>query len=225
MEANRKFAHLPITASYDRMYKELRAVLTALTQNPEFLPQGGMLGFRLKHQYTVPPKALGWGIRRRDELKMQKPLMSLIDSLKGSDAIIYKVCEDLNLTALLKFIYEDKSKSWRPLQQMCDIGLSFDDHTGYGYSGARDDLKKTGQPVSESCNFTWVRKKLSGESCGTTLKLPYPVYDTFSHKEEVRYAFGKLTLVVWIGPPSGRECFNTDWQEAGDHNAKRRRMI
>lgn len=70
----------------------LKASLQAVVNDRNVLPTGGLLGFCLRHQYT----AATVGICNPDK----RPL-------KGSDAILARVCADLCLTGAVGLIYRE----------------------------------------------------------------------------------------------------------------------
>ena len=74
----------------------LRRMLGGLLDDPEFLPEGGTLGFALRHGYPFP---VLW------DYSMTDPLKSLGRWLKGSDHSLYAACEELGLDPLLRLIY------------------------------------------------------------------------------------------------------------------------
>jgi hypothetical protein len=69
-----------------------KRALSMLLSDKTFMEQGGFLGFGLQHEYPLDPKA-GLG--------------NLINCLKGSDAIIQRVCSQLCLPTHLCVIYQD----------------------------------------------------------------------------------------------------------------------
>lgn len=60
------------------------------------MKEGGFLGFGLHHEYPLDPK-VGLG--------------NLNNCLKGSDAILQRVCSQLSLQTFLRVIYEDDDES------------------------------------------------------------------------------------------------------------------
>ncbi|GLB45317.1 putative 2OG-Fe(II) oxygenase superfamily protein [Lyophyllum shimeji] len=66
----------------------LHCALTAALANPDFLPEGGYLGFGLSFKYPI-----------------QQAQASSEQVLKGSDAVIYRVCKQLSLKASLNAVY------------------------------------------------------------------------------------------------------------------------
>jgi len=67
--------------------------LRGLLKSPEFLPNGGSLGFGLSHLYPVTFKTA---------------LEDLVQYLKGEDAHIYRACQELQLKPRLRMIYDDR---------------------------------------------------------------------------------------------------------------------
>jgi hypothetical protein len=68
-----------------------QATLRNLLRSPEFLPDGGTLGFGLAHLYPVTFSTV---------------LRDLAQYLKGGDAHIYKACQELRLKPVLQMIYD-----------------------------------------------------------------------------------------------------------------------
>lgn len=79
--------------------------LSALLSDKTFMEKGGYLGFGLQHEYPLDPKA-GLG--------------NLASCLKGSDAIIQKICSELSLQTMLRVIYEDETGENGPCFVMVD---------------------------------------------------------------------------------------------------------
>ncbi|XP_055334167.1 uncharacterized protein LOC129585491 [Paramacrobiotus metropolitanus] len=67
--------------------------LEQLLADPTFLPQGGLIGFGLQHKYPV---------------NAQTKLCTLMERLKGSDALVKKVCEQLSLPVQPKMLTKGK---------------------------------------------------------------------------------------------------------------------
>ncbi|XP_055334233.1 uncharacterized protein LOC129585543 [Paramacrobiotus metropolitanus] len=77
--------------------------LEQLLADPTFLPQGGLIGFGLQHEYPV---------------NAETQLCSLMECLKGSDALIGRVCQQLSLPIQPKMLteteehYDDDDDAW-----------------------------------------------------------------------------------------------------------------
>jgi len=84
-----------------RDISNLQSTLQRLLKSPEFLPDGGTLGFGLAHQYPVTFKT---------ELK------SMIEYLKGEDARVYRACTELQLKPSLRMVYDDDELDWNDVR-------------------------------------------------------------------------------------------------------------
>ncbi|XP_055353959.1 uncharacterized protein LOC129599675 [Paramacrobiotus metropolitanus] len=68
--------------------------LAKLLDEPDFLPKGGLIGFGLQYQYPIA-------------VDLKKPFGSTMEYLKGSDAMIRRVCKELSLPIQLKVYTQD----------------------------------------------------------------------------------------------------------------------
>jgi len=82
----------------------LQTTLQRLLKSPEFLPDGGTLGFGLAHLYPVT---------------FNTRLQRMTKYLKGKDAHVYRACRELHLQPSLRMIYDDK----RSESEECGIML------------------------------------------------------------------------------------------------------
>ena len=71
----------------------LQTALRRLLNSPEFLPEGGTLGFGLAHLYPVT---------------FETDLQEMTSCLKDKDAQVYQACRELQLQPSLKMIYDDE---------------------------------------------------------------------------------------------------------------------
>ena len=71
--------------------------LRKLLESPEFLPEGGMLGFGLANRYPFD---------------FETELQEMASCLKGEDADVYRTCRELGLQPSLRAIYDDDRVSW-----------------------------------------------------------------------------------------------------------------
>jgi hypothetical protein len=69
-----------------------QTTLQRLLKSPEFLPNGGTLGFGLAHLYPVT---------------LETELQEMTRYLKGEDAHVYRACRELRLQPSLQMIYDD----------------------------------------------------------------------------------------------------------------------
>ncbi|KAH9956379.1 hypothetical protein BGW80DRAFT_1388114 [Lactifluus volemus] len=79
----------------EEMEKSFRSRFEALLENPEFLPDGGTLGFGLRHVYQV-----------KDTLK------HVYNILKGNDATVYQSLRELGFRPMLYIHYKEEDVTW-----------------------------------------------------------------------------------------------------------------
>ncbi|KAL6300726.1 hypothetical protein BKA93DRAFT_800922 [Sparassis latifolia] len=84
-----------------------KAQFKALLDDPTFLPKGGYLGFGLRHQYPLDGKAPG-----RDSRSRKLALYAVRQYLKGSDALLARVCGELSLKTSFRMVYRDVGDSY-----------------------------------------------------------------------------------------------------------------
>ncbi|TFY83211.1 hypothetical protein EWM64_g803 [Hericium alpestre] len=83
-----------------------KAAFSDLLLNREFLPSGGLVGIALEHAYPV------------DESNNLKHIPSI---LKGSDAMVWRACDDLDLEPEIFVVYgEPGEHNWRFLMDRVD---------------------------------------------------------------------------------------------------------
>jgi hypothetical protein len=96
------------TKSYDEVqktevklgnYSRVKTSLQELLGDSSFLPEGGRAGFGLSHQYPFV-KSIEVGEASKGDLE------TLTTLLKGSDATLYRVCQELELKAYLRFFFD-----------------------------------------------------------------------------------------------------------------------
>ncbi|KAK0203869.1 hypothetical protein DFS33DRAFT_1384131 [Desarmillaria ectypa] len=78
----------------DAKHTILMDTLKRLMEDETFLPDGGCLGFGLRHQYPLGPNG---------------SVQSLVGNLKGSDAAIYSACTELGLNVMLQVLYREEN--------------------------------------------------------------------------------------------------------------------
>jgi hypothetical protein len=98
-----------------------RSALSTLLSDDTFMAKGGFLGFGLRHEYPLNPKA---------------SLGDLINSLKGNDAIIQRVCSQLSLQTMLRVVYADETGDEAPyfvmVKDIVDYSENCDINIGIG---------------------------------------------------------------------------------------------
>lgn len=90
---------IPFASAYETA---LTAAFRSLLGDPEFMYDGGLLGFGLQHEYPLKVK--------RDWSRRFSSLRYLADHLKGGDAVLMKVCKSLNIVTSLRMVYYENEE-------------------------------------------------------------------------------------------------------------------
>jgi len=192
----------PITPNF-KSISNLQVTLHGLLKSPEFLPDGGTLGFGLAHLYPVTFKT---------------KLQEMTSYLKGEDAHVYRVCQELQLQPLLQVIYDD-DVSGRKYGVMMDqiVRDPSYDYTEACYSSVLvTDLGGVSVNKTEGAALehnAWAEDDLGGtiESEFITWVSPFngrtQLYDvSIAYGNEVsgQYIYCSPCLIVRIAPASDR---------------------
>jgi hypothetical protein len=164
---------------------EFKSTLSRLLLDPEFLPQGGRLGFGLQHQYPVDSKT--------------GSVEGLLDCLKGSDAVIYRVCQELSLEASLQvmYSYDDRLVMVPKVVDMSgypDVRERVSDLLCDDFDG---QLVKTDTDPDGTEEIWWVTT-MTALTRATT---PFVVY---GNEATLAYMYGDVCLIVDVGKVGNR---------------------
>jgi len=193
-----------------RDISNLQSTLRDLLKSPEFLPDGGTLGFGLAHLYPVTFKT---------ELK------SMVKYLKGEDAHIYQACRELQIHPSLRMVYDDDELNWdgtriaaRPLGIMLERIVeqpnynyedeSYREHliTKFGGIPINKDNKTLAEDsewledrevTEESMQITWVTPFKEGNNLRD-------VVTAYGNQVAVDYIYCSPCLIIPIDPASER---------------------
>ncbi|TDL27749.1 hypothetical protein BD410DRAFT_781632 [Rickenella mellea] len=188
-------APVALTPAADQFSTSLKGILA----NPNFFPNGGLLGFGLKHEYPLSLNKDG-----------RFTLKTLLTCLKGEDAVVPRACKEQGLTVSLKILY-DADDGWLV---MCDkpvVGL--DDQV--------DDLM-----YALTSRFGGVRiwapereigydpERVDAKPWRKTVKWVTPMKSVTSHTDHfiaygnepsLGYLYGQVSLIVEVGIPGQRQ--------------------
>ncbi|KAF4567365.1 hypothetical protein EYR40_006364 [Pleurotus pulmonarius] len=95
-----KKARIPRAPSHDIASHPLRVELEKALKEPTFLADGGFIGWGLQYDYPVQSRPIEGRRRRKNHLD------AVAENLKGEDAIVAQICEELKLTAKTYVIFE-----------------------------------------------------------------------------------------------------------------------
>lgn len=199
--------------SYHSWMKEdelaLRTSLSALLNHRDLLPDGGYLGFGLEFMYPVA----------------RGTIQGLINSLKGSDAMIKLVLSQLNFQPQVKIIYEDNEDSYPEGEMYADQlplkrpHIMLDDEDELPDWGTEDPFRVSlpeanhgivicgadevgeypnyGRGVIRAKKVLWVTPQTTFNS----LKSPYVAY---GNEASLGFSYGNVCLVAEVLPSGKR---------------------
>lgn len=185
----------------------LKEALFNALQDPSFLPKGGLLGFGLSFMYPI------------EVTPGHKPLRDLHSRLKGSDAVINRVCDQLSLTASLKAIYVDNvetEEGWVSHHVMVDEITSLDDmrmDEGIAYClSYKPHNGKVIYDLGKSVPRDWRGPMDASQTAAVLWITPLTEYSHFDspcvaygNEPSVGHIYGDICLVVEVGSVGRRE--------------------
>jgi hypothetical protein len=152
--------------------KTFRSRFEALLENPEFLPDGGTLGFGLRHVYQV-----------KDTLE------HVYSILKGNDATVYQSLRELGFGPILYLHYKEKD-CYRDETVLMD---KVPELNGRYIEDLTDWLQGLGGIVIPGQEeVTWVTPE-------TAFNAFESEFTAYGNEPELGLAYGNLCLIVRIG--------------------------
>jgi hypothetical protein len=191
----------------------LKTALSNALQDPFFLPKGGLLGFGLNFMYPL----MGTGNKT--------PLRDLHSRLKGSDAVIKRVCDQLSLNTSLKAIYVDNDVETKKgivdhhimvdeITSMADWQI--DERMAY-FLRQKPHYGKVIYDIGESAPFDYHGPLKASETAAVLWITPLTNYSHFDspyiaygNEPSVGHIYGDVCLIVEVGPVGQHETNDSD---------------
>ncbi|THG97032.1 hypothetical protein EW026_g4903 [Hermanssonia centrifuga] len=186
--------YMSLSPSVSSTGEEFRSAFVALLADPTFLPTGGHLGFGLRHEYPLQEKPEG-----TDVLQYMKKY------LKGSDADILLVCEELSLEVELNIVFEDygdtvilpkapevegiylEENLCDYLRRECEAKL-----IGPPVDGTSDTVERSSHEGQVDVALQWVTDL-------TQLNVQKSNYTAYGNEADLAHAYGYIALIVEVG--------------------------
>ncbi|KAE9394942.1 hypothetical protein BT96DRAFT_886097 [Gymnopus androsaceus JB14] len=186
------------------MPNQAQSALSDLLLDPTFLPEGGLIGFGLCHQYPFRERVEDYGKQEREALQL------ILNILKGNDRAISNLCQGLGLKPFIRVIY-----SLRGGRAVVMIDHVVKGGTMGGYDGEdfiSDELIKEmggvwinsggphkfyyGEPPKEQ-RVRWITPMTSFNATDFS-------YMTYGNEASLEHAYGNFCLICKVGPVSDR---------------------
>ncbi|KAI0738190.1 hypothetical protein C8Q80DRAFT_1347846 [Daedaleopsis nitida] len=174
----------------------VKDVLKGLLDDPTFLPDGGTLGFALRHTYPFPSQG---------ERDMPIPLISVAQWLKGSDAALFDAFTRLSLKPYLRLVHRSKNYE-RGVDVLLDQGVPA---VSLRYDGTlepapglpeleREVEEEVGKHISTK-NVYWMTPP--SRETGNEVTAAYVAY---GNEPLLQYLYMTISLLVDIGRSGSR---------------------
>ena len=176
-------------ASSENLMKHdmVKDAVQELIDDPEVFPEGGILGFGLAHQYALKRTFDGLGYQ----------LSELIGYLKGSDALVYKVCRDLGLDVTLKTYYISyNDREYIGSDFIDDQDQIEDDSELYEYQGLTRMDDNSDEDDSEENEGKGGRPSLVWVTARNDVNGAHSSYVSYGNEASLAYAYGSVWLAV-----------------------------
>ncbi|TDL25168.1 hypothetical protein BD410DRAFT_785009 [Rickenella mellea] len=184
----------PVIAPEDHREGQFKAALSKLLSDNNFLPEGGLLGFGLKHQYPLSshPQYL-------------PNLETMCSFLKGSDASILRKFSELGLKTNLKITYNVEDC----YHILCD--------DAWGWKDMPEDVISMVNALTEGCGGIVMWSNDPGYRCDTSVTwISGRMQSNTVHEGcfggvalgnygSMAYFYGYVSLIVHVGPPGHRD--------------------
>ncbi|XP_055334294.1 dentin sialophosphoprotein-like [Paramacrobiotus metropolitanus] len=172
-----------------------KAGLEQLLADPTFLPKGGLVGFGLQHKYPV---------------NAETDLRTVMECLKGSDALVSKVCQELSLPIKPKMLTEAYGYSGDERPEMAG-GHFFKPEMSTNVDGKSDD-----EETSEDFDWTESSAEDDGDSDGSENTAEGAGDSDESENENTKHAGDSINEYSAEDAGDSDESENEDTKHSGD---------
>lgn len=173
---------------------KLSSALQSLLADPSFLLEGGHIGFGLHYKYPMERKAAS-----ADTLRY------LDRCLKGSDAMIFKVCDELKLNAELMLLYEFDNFGLLLLDHEANIDGYYDDEPVWE---SLIDLENAKVVERFDSDDEGDEKSVDFEVIWATDRKRYNQIEvqfaTYGNEVMTNFVYGQFCIIVYVGPVGDR---------------------
>lgn len=173
---------------------KLSSALQSLLADPSFLPEGGHIGFGLHYKYPIEQKAAS-----ADTLRY------LNRCLKGSDAMIFTVCDELKLNAELMLLYEFDSFGFLLLDHEANIDGYHDNEPVWESLIDHENAKVVERFDSDDEDD---EKSVDFDDIWATDIKPYNQIEvqfaTYGNEVMTNFVYGQICIIVYVGPVGNR---------------------
>jgi hypothetical protein len=172
-----------------------RETFRGLLENPEFMADGGTLGFGLRHVYPI-----------------ENDLSHVYGILKGSDAVVYQSVRALGCEPMLYTYYQDGIRNAEGviIDEVADLS-----NGPYEYDDLESILVEEGgilvndRPGSDGYSLPG-EEQVEWVTPVTSLNRQESAYVHYGNEATLEWAYGDVCLIVRIGKAGDRLAYVTD---------------
>ncbi|KAK7687707.1 hypothetical protein QCA50_008923 [Cerrena zonata] len=191
-----------IRTNVNEPYEQLKAVLEEMLAHPQILPDGGYLGFGLQRQYG---------------LSEDTDLSTLVQNLKGSDALLMTVCDDLSIDVSVRMLYSGDDGYDVLAHQIYDIGHETVEEYPYADYIIQNDseaFRVNTDKRDKDSKMPMIRWVVGN------IKLGYvsQTISTYGNEPSLDQMYGHVCLIITIGPHGDRQNIDNLPQRDDDDN-------
>jgi hypothetical protein len=170
----------------------------ALLGNPEFMADGGTLGFGLRHVYPI-----------------KESLNHVYNVLKGSDAVVYQSMRALGFEPVLYVYYEEDGDNDAPKDAMVDkLIIDFDcvrdDDTVVDCVQEKGGIlvREAGMEMQDDSDST-IAEMVEWVTPLTMYNRQEGVFASYGNEPTLNWAYGDVCMIVRIGKAGDRLAYPT----------------
>ena len=165
-----------------------------LLDDGSFLPDGGYLGFGMRHEYPINDYS-------PDINRLFRSVSHVENSLKGSDAVLHKVCKNLSLRAKIHTVYTGFQGTFLcpgiaeiPYLEADELMFDLMDEVPDGML-----RKHGGKDLYDDIDVTWITAMRPQHI--SPRKRPYL---ELGNEASIGFVYYTLVLIVTVGPAGSR---------------------
>ncbi|KIK19542.1 hypothetical protein PISMIDRAFT_107364 [Pisolithus microcarpus 441] len=186
---------IPVISSPAPYEQRLRELLHTLLTNPDLLPEGGYLGFGLRHQYPV-----------QTHMKVKR----LQKCLKGNDATLARVLSTLGITWDVRVFYDNHGKYPNYLhKRIVDMGdgevdrYMLGDHMGRGAEEVTY-ASLNGKAITETDGDNDIVRKLAKVTDMASMTCAESSFLAWGNEPSLEHLYGNVCIIADLPPSENR---------------------
>ncbi|PBK68252.1 hypothetical protein ARMSODRAFT_1019832 [Armillaria solidipes] len=217
-----------VSSTESPLVDHVKEALQNLLSASDFLPEGGMLGFGLRHQYPIAMSTDPGG--QVDEIygdpehdrearsdynnsytREKEQFSRLVDFLKGSDASIFQACRGLSLEPSPRIIY--RPRGYGAVYMLDHVVQGLENQGQLEPDHLDTELQRRGTLISTTEYWASPPRTHEGSTALPEIAWVTPLttinrmdsnYLAYGNEPSIGYLYGDICLMVKVGKPGNR---------------------